>query len=69
MKVIAVVGIGYVGLPLANAVIVALARKASLSKLHPAYVDKVRHGGYFIDVKSQFDAKALSEAELKVWRL
>jgi UDP-N-acetyl-D-galactosamine dehydrogenase len=56
-------------LPQADALIVAVAHQALLSKPHAAYVGKVRQGGCFIDVKAQFDAGKLSAAGLAVWRL
>jgi UDP-N-acetyl-D-glucosamine/UDP-N-acetyl-D-galactosamine dehydrogenase len=33
------------------------------------YANKIRAGGCFIDVKSQFDVNALKAADLTVWRL
>jgi UDP-N-acetyl-D-galactosamine dehydrogenase len=56
-------------LPQADALIVAVAHEALLSKPHASYVDKAKQGGCFIDVKSQFDADKLSAAGLTVWRL
>jgi UDP-N-acetyl-D-galactosamine dehydrogenase len=56
-------------LPQADALIVAVAHEALLSKPHVAYVAKVKHGGCFVDVKAQFDADRLSAAGLTVWRL
>jgi UDP-N-acetyl-D-galactosamine dehydrogenase len=56
-------------LPQADALIVAVAHQALLSKPHAAYVGKVKPGGCFIDVKAQFDADKLSAAGIHVWRL
>jgi UDP-N-acetyl-D-galactosamine dehydrogenase len=56
-------------LPQADALIVAVAHQALLSKSQADYVGKLRPGGCFIDVKSQFDADKLSAAGLTVWRL
>jgi len=35
----------------------------------PEIQEKLLPGGIFIDVKSAFDTRALSEAGLRVWRL
>ena len=56
-------------LPQADAVIVAVAHEALLSKPLPAYVNKLKPGGCFIDVKSRFNADKLRAAGLAVWRL
>ncbi|MBI5907988.1 MAG: nucleotide sugar dehydrogenase [Polaromonas sp.] len=56
-------------LPQADAVIVAVAHAALLSKPPLAYVSKAKPGGRFIDVKSRFDVEQLNAAGLKVWRL
>lgn len=56
-------------LPQADALIVAVAHQALLSKPHLAYVNKLKHGGCFIDVKAQFDCDKLSLAGFTVWRL
>jgi UDP-N-acetyl-D-galactosamine dehydrogenase len=56
-------------LPNADALIVAVAHQALLAKPQADYVGKLRQGGCFIDVKSQFDADKLSAAGLTVWRL
>ncbi len=56
-------------LPVADAIIVAVAHKQFLS-LGPAdYAKKVVRNGSFIDVKSQFDPAAFERAGLSVWRL
>jgi len=56
-------------LPQADAVIVAVAHQAFLSRPHSAYVEQLKHGGCFIDVRAQFDCAKLSAAGLTVWRL
>ncbi len=56
-------------LPQADAVIVAVAHKAFLSKPQGAYVDRLKQGGCFIDVKARFDSAGLSAAGVRVWRL
>ena len=56
-------------LPPADALIVAVAHDALLSKPHSAYVEKLKPGGCFIDVKSRFDSNQLNAAGLVVWRL
>lgn len=56
-------------LPRADAIVVAVAHRQFLSRPLAHYYEKVAEDGCFIDVKSRFDAKALREAGLKVWRL
>ena len=56
-------------LPQADATVVAVAHAALLARPIAAHADKLKPGGCFIDVKSQFDARALGDAGLKVWRL
>lgn len=56
-------------LPQADALVVAVAHQALLSKPIAAYVAKVKFGGCFIDVKAQFDAAQFSAAGFNVWRL
>ena len=57
------------GLPKADAVIVAVPHKEVLALSLADFQSKLNDGGCFIDVKSQFDPKALQEAGYCVWRL
>lgn len=78
MTTVAIVGLGYVGLPLAvefgnlprsDALIAAVAHREFVQKRIDEYFPKlVENGCFFIDVKSRFDASALSQAG-RVWRL
>jgi len=56
-------------LPKADAVVVAVPHKEVLALSLPDFQSKLNEGGCFIDVKSQFDPKALREAGYCVWRL
>ena len=56
-------------LPQAEAVVVAVAHKEFMQRPISDYMQKVRANGVFIDVKSKFDRKQLTEAGLHVWRL
>jgi len=56
-------------LPKADGVIVAVPHKEVLALSLADFRSKLNDGGCFIDVKSQFDAKALGEAGYCVWRL
>jgi len=56
-------------LPQADATIVAVTHEPFLSKPLSVYIDKLKQGGCFIDVKAQFDIDKLSAAGLRVWRL
>jgi len=56
-------------LPQADAVVVAVAHQALVSRPPSDYAPKVKSGGCFMDVKSQFDADGLSAVGLTVWRL
>ena len=56
-------------LPVADALVVAVAHGAFFDKPLQAYARKVKPGGCFIDVKARFDAAALSSTGLSVWRL
>jgi UDP-N-acetyl-D-galactosamine dehydrogenase len=60
---------GWEAMPRAEALIVAVAHKQFLSRKLADFLLKVRANGCFVDVKSQFDEKALAEAGLSVWRL
>ncbi|MBA4141413.1 MAG: nucleotide sugar dehydrogenase [Nitrosospira sp.] len=56
-------------LPRADAIIVAVAHQQFTERPLSHFQSKMTDAGCFIDVKSQFDAKALREAGLNVWRL
>ena len=57
------------GLPKADAMIVAVPHKEVLALSLADFQSKLNDNGCFIDVKSQFDPKALREAGYCVWRL
>ncbi|MGZ8288016.1 MAG: nucleotide sugar dehydrogenase [Telluria sp.] len=56
-------------LPRADAVVAAVAHKELLARPLGDLQSKLNESGCFIDVKSQFDKKALMEAGYSVWRL
>ncbi|MEH6433547.1 nucleotide sugar dehydrogenase [Massilia sp. DD77] len=56
-------------LPQADAVIVAVPHKEVLALSLTDFQSKLNEGGCFIDVKAQFDPKALREAGYCVWRM
>lgn len=56
-------------LPVADAIIMAVAHREFLETPLSDYKKKVAKGGCFIDVKSKFDREALSASGFKVWRL
>lgn len=56
-------------LPLADAVIVAVAHEPLLSISYASYAEKLKPGGCFIDVKARFDSDKLNSAGFAVWRL
>ena len=56
-------------LPRADAVVAAVGHKELLARPLGDLQDKLNQNGCFIDVKSQFDKKALAEAGYSVWRL
>lgn len=56
-------------LPKAEAIIAAVSHQEILARPLNELIDKVTLNGCFIDVKSQFDAAALRNAGLSVWRL
>jgi len=56
-------------LPVADAIIMAVAHEEFLDKPLSDYQQKVVAGGCFIDVKSKFDREALHAAGFCVWRL
>ena len=56
-------------LPVADAIIMAVAHEEFMGRPLSDYQQKVVAGGCFIDVKSKFDREALHAAGLCVWRL
>jgi len=56
-------------LPKADALVVAVPHKEVLARSLVDFQSKLNDSGCFIDVKSQFDPKAISEAGYCVWRL
>ena len=56
-------------LPQADAVVVAVAHDAFISRTTPALAAKVKTGGCVIDVKVKLDCAALEAQGLHVWRL
>lgn len=56
-------------LPVADALVVAVAHREYLNQPVGDFIAKLRPGGGFVDVKSRFDRKALEAAGLRVWRL
>jgi UDP-N-acetyl-D-galactosamine dehydrogenase len=61
--------VSWEGLPVADAMVVAVAHRQFRNAGVEALSRKIVKGGCFIDVKSQFDRKALLAAGLCVWRL
>jgi len=58
-----------VDLPVADALVAAVAHREYLALDAATLAGKLRPGGAFIDVKAVFDAAALQAAGLRVWRL
>lgn len=56
-------------LPVADAMVVAVAHEAFVAMDVAALAGKIVSGGVFVDVKSAFNRGALSNAGLEVWRL
>jgi UDP-N-acetyl-D-galactosamine dehydrogenase len=56
-------------LPMAEAMVVAVAHRAFLDRPVAELTAKLKPGGCFVDVKARFDRDALAAAGLKVWRL
>ncbi len=56
-------------LPIADAMVVAVAHRQFRDMGVAALARKIAKGGAFVDVKSQFDRKELADAGLHVWRL
>lgn len=56
-------------LPVADAIVVAVAHRQFLARPIAEFAKKVTKNGCFIDVKSAFDREALQAGGLSVWRL
>ena len=56
-------------LPQADAIVAAVAHKEFLARPMKDYLNKVKGGGCFIDVKCQFDPATVKESGLSLWRL
>ncbi len=56
-------------LPRAEAIIAAVSHQEFIERPISDFQSKVIERGCFIDVKSQFDQKALNKTGLNVWRL
>jgi UDP-N-acetyl-D-glucosamine/UDP-N-acetyl-D-galactosamine dehydrogenase len=56
-------------LPVADAVVLAVAHDDYVQRPTRDYVAMLRRGGCFVDVKARFDRKALEAAHVRVWRL
>jgi UDP-N-acetyl-D-galactosamine dehydrogenase len=56
-------------LPVAEALVVAVAHRAYLDRPVADLTAKLKPGGCFVDVKSKFDRKGMAAARVKVWRL
>lgn len=56
-------------LPLADAIVAAVAHKEYLSKPLPELLSKLKKGGVFVDVKSAYDPSTLHDAGVVLWRL
>ena len=56
-------------LPVADAIVAAVAHKDYLDMPLTKLLDKLARGGVFADVKSSYDPAALTEAGVRVWRL
>ena len=56
-------------LPAADAIVAAVAHKNFLSMPAQDFAKKTIKGGCFIDVKSRFDSRSLTDTGISVWRL
>ena len=56
-------------LPQADAIILAVAHSSLIAKPFSTYLQKVKPGGCFIDVKSQLEPALVKDAGLTLWRL
>jgi UDP-N-acetyl-D-galactosamine dehydrogenase len=61
--------VSWENLPRADAIIAAVSHKELLARPLSDIQSKLNEGGCFIDVKSQFNQKAITEAGFSVWRL
>ena len=61
--------VSWEALPRADAIVAAVSHKELLARPLSDFQSKLNDGGCFIDVKSQFDKRALTEAGFSVWRL
>jgi UDP-N-acetyl-D-glucosamine/UDP-N-acetyl-D-galactosamine dehydrogenase len=61
--------VSWESLPQADALVVAVAHQAFVSMPESAYIDRLKPGGCFVDVKARFDRAWLLEAGARVWRL
>jgi len=61
--------VDFADLPQADAIVAAVAHREFLALPVSALADKLAVGGAFSDVKAAFDAPALAQAGLRVWRL
>ncbi|MFP5401536.1 MAG: nucleotide sugar dehydrogenase [Gammaproteobacteria bacterium] len=56
-------------LPVADAIVAAVAHKEYLQMPLPGLLEKLAPGGVFADVKSSYDQAAMREAGVRLWRL
>jgi UDP-N-acetyl-D-glucosamine/UDP-N-acetyl-D-galactosamine dehydrogenase len=56
-------------LPRADAIVVAVAHDAFVARPDSAYLEQLKPGGCFMDIKARFDRARLSAAGARVWRL
>ena len=56
-------------LPVADAIVAAVAHKEYLQMPLPRLLEKLAPGGVFADVKSSYDQAAMREAGVRLWRL
>ena len=56
-------------LPQADAIVAAVAHKEFVNKPMKEFLTKIKSGGAFVDVKSQFDPAAVKDAGFSLWRL
>jgi len=61
--------VGWDKLPVADALVAAVAHQGFRARPPSDYAKKLVKGGCFVDVKSAFDVPALRELGLRVWRL
>jgi UDP-N-acetyl-D-galactosamine dehydrogenase len=56
-------------LPRSRAIVAAVAHRVFKQRATEDYVDKLQHGGLYVDVKCQADAALLRARGVNVWRL